>query len=99
MSIFRKKPKADFSAVQSGSASTAPAQGAQADAGTAAAGSTAGAGQRTYTVVKGDTLSAIAKREYGAAGKWKAIYEANRDKISNPDLIRPGQVLNIPPAQ
>lgn len=97
MSIFKKKPKADFSAVQSGSASTAPAQGAQA--GGEAAGSTLGAGQRTYTVVKGDTLSAIAQREYGAAGKWKAIYEANRDKISNPDLIQPGQVLTIPPAQ
>jgi nucleoid-associated protein YgaU len=93
MSIFRKKPKADFSAVQSGSSSTAPAQG-----GAEAAASTAGAGQRTYTVVKGDTLSAIAQREYGAAGKWKAIYEANRDKISNPDLIQPGQVLTIPPA-
>jgi nucleoid-associated protein YgaU len=99
MSIFKKKPKADFSAVQSGSASTAPVPGEQANAGAAAEGSTAGAAQRTYTVVKGDTLSAIAKREYGAAGKWKTIYEANRDQISNPDLIQPGQVLNIPPAQ
>jgi nucleoid-associated protein YgaU len=47
-------------------------------------------------VVSGDSLSKIAKREYGDAGKWHAIYEANRDKIKDPDLIHPGQVLNIP---
>ena len=52
---------------------------------------------RTYTVVAGDTLSKIAKREYGSAEKWHAIYEANRDKIKNPDLIHPGQVLTLPP--
>ena len=52
---------------------------------------------RTYTVVAGDSLSKIAKRELGDANKWKAIYEANRDQIKNPDLIHPGQVLNLPP--
>ena len=52
---------------------------------------------RTYTVVAGDSLSKIAKRELGDAGNWKAIYEANRDTIKNPDLIHPGQVLTIPP--
>ena len=52
---------------------------------------------RTYTVVAGDSLSKIAKRELGDANKWKAIYEANRDKITNPDLIHPGQVLTLPP--
>ena len=52
---------------------------------------------RTYTVVAGDSLSKIAKRELGDANKWKAIYEANRDSIKNPDLIHPGQVLNLPP--
>jgi nucleoid-associated protein YgaU len=51
---------------------------------------------RSYTVVAGDSLSKIAKREYGDAQKWKQIYEANRDKIKDPDLIYPGQVLNIP---
>ncbi len=45
----------------------------------------------------GDSLSKIAKRELGDANKWNAIYEANRDKISNPDLIHPGQVLTLPP--
>ena len=78
--------KADFSDVQSGSSSTAPAP---APAGSATAG-------RTYTVVSGDSLSKIAKHHYGDAAKWHAIYEANRDKIKNPDLIYPGQVLTIP---
>ena len=50
----------------------------------------------TYTVVKGDTLSHIAKAHYGKSSKWKAIFEANRDQLDNPDLIKPGQVLKIP---
>ena len=54
-------------------------------------------GSRTVTVKSGDSLSKIAKRELGDGNKWKAIYEANRDKIKDPDLIHPGQVLNIPP--
>jgi nucleoid-associated protein YgaU len=53
--------------------------------------------QRTITVQAGDSLSKIAKREYGDASKWHAIFEANRDKIKNPDLIHPGQVLTLPP--
>ena len=53
--------------------------------------------QRTITVQPGDSLSKIAKREYGDADKWHAIFEANRDKIKNPDLIHPGQVLTLPP--
>ena len=38
-----------------------------------------------------------AKRELGDANKWQAIFEANKDKIKNPDLIHPGQVLTLPP--
>lgn len=52
---------------------------------------------RFYTVEKGDTLSAIAKREYGSAGKYPLIFEANRPMLSDPDRIYPGQVLRIPP--
>jgi nucleoid-associated protein YgaU len=52
----------------------------------------------TYTVVKGDTLSKIAKHFYGNATQWKRIYEANKDVIKNPDLIYPGQTFKIPPA-
>jgi nucleoid-associated protein YgaU len=50
----------------------------------------------TYTVKKGDSLSKIAKAHYGDGAKWKMIFEANRDLISNPDLIHPGQVLKLP---
>lgn len=49
---------------------------------------------REITVQRGDTLSRLAAREY-----WRAIWEANRDKIANPDLIYPGQRLVIPPFQ
>jgi len=55
-----------------------------------------GAGGQTYTVQKGDTLSAIAHRHYGKASRWHAIFEANRDQLDNPDLIKPGQVLKLP---
>ncbi|HVQ34147.1 MAG TPA: LysM peptidoglycan-binding domain-containing protein [Lysobacter sp.] len=51
---------------------------------------------RTYTVEKGDTLSHIAKAQYGRASQWKAIFDANRDVLDDPDKIRPGQVLKIP---
>jgi nucleoid-associated protein YgaU len=53
---------------------------------------------RTYTVRKGDSLSKIAKREYGDAQQWHKIFEANRDTIKDPDLIYPGQVFRIPEA-
>lgn len=51
---------------------------------------------KTYTVQAGDTLSKISKRFYGDANKYMKIFEANRDKLSNPDLIKVGQVLTIP---
>ena len=54
------------------------------------------AGSRSYTVEKGDTLSHIAKAHYGRASKWRAIFEANRDILDDPDRIQPGQVLTIP---
>jgi nucleoid-associated protein YgaU len=60
------------------------------------ASSSAPAQNRTVTVKSGDNLSKIAKRELGDASKWQAIYDANRDKINDPDLIHPGQVLNLP---
>lgn len=51
---------------------------------------------RTYTVKGGDTLSAIAKQFYGQANQYPKIFEANRDQLSDPDKIKPGQVLKIP---
>src|SRR5262245_11173151 len=52
--------------------------------------------EQIYTVAPGDSLSKIAKRCYGDASQWQRIFEANRDQISNPDLIHPGQKLKIP---
>lgn len=50
-----------------------------------------------YTVVKGDTLSKIAKQFYGDANAYMAIFEANKPMLSHPDKIYPGQNLRIPP--
>ena len=66
---------------------------AAAAAGAPAAAPAAPAAQ-TYTVVRGDTLSAIAKRFYGKASEYRKIASANN--LANPDLIHPGQVLTIP---
>ena len=49
-----------------------------------------------YTIVKGDTLSGIAKRFYGNAMDYPKIFEANREVIEDPDLIYPGQKIRIP---
>lgn len=53
-------------------------------------------GGKTYTVKPGDTLSGIAKAQLGDAGAYPRIFEANRDQLSDPNLIKPGQVLRIP---
>lgn len=52
--------------------------------------------ERIYVVKSGDTLSGIAKSVYGKAGRWREIFEANKDIIENPSLIRPGWKLRIP---
>ena len=77
-----RNPEPDFSHVESGSSSTAPSSPPRPE--------------QTYTVVKGDSLSKIAKRFYGDAQQWRKIYEANQDQIKNPDLIHPGQTFRIP---
>jgi len=66
----------------------APGSAAPAPAATAAA--------RTYTVKSGDTLSKIAKEMLGNASDYTKIFDANRDQLTNPDLIKPGQVLRLP---
>jgi hypothetical protein len=97
--IFSRKKDsgktADFSNVQSGSSSTA-AEVPSAPSGEQVSGTTGTT--QTYVVVKGDSLSKIAKQFYGDAQQWRRIYDANRDQISNPDLIHPGQNLKIPGA-
>jgi nucleoid-associated protein YgaU len=52
---------------------------------------------KVYEVKSGDSLSRIAKNEYGDANKWTQIFEANKDVLKDPNKIFPGQKLKIPP--
>lgn len=74
-----------FKDVVSGSSSTADSPKGQA-----------GGEARTYIVQSGDSLSKISKKFYGNANEWRKIFEANKDRISNPDMIQPGWALKIP---
>ena len=56
----------------------------------------AGTASQYHDVVSGDTLSAIAKKYYGDANKYMAIFEANKPMLSDPNKIYPGQKLRIP---
>lgn len=81
---WQKEVVADIKVRPSARAATAPQQtGAPAAA-------------TTYTVQAGDTLSAIAKRFLGDANDYMAIFNANKDQLTDPDKIQPGQVLKIP---
>jgi LysM repeat protein len=64
----------------------------------AAAPAPAPAPAQTYTVKAGDTLSKIAKEHLGNANAYMEIFNANRDQLSDPDKIKPGQVLKLPVA-
>jgi len=66
-----------------------------ANASVAQASPAAGA-QRTYTVQPGDTLSKISKEVYGKPAEYMKIFDANRDVLSDPNKINPGQTLKIP---
>ncbi len=77
----KKDDMPDFSDVRSGASTTAkPVEPAF----------------KTYEIKSGDTLSKIAKNEYGNANDWHRIYEANKETIENPDKIYPGQVIKLP---
>ena len=52
--------------------------------------------KRDYTIQKGDTLWKIAKAQLGGGHRWKYLYELNKDKIKNPDKLRPGMTIVIP---
>jgi len=52
--------------------------------------------ERIHVVVSGDTLGAISQKYYGKASQYMKIFEANRDILDNPDLIKVGQKLRIP---
>jgi nucleoid-associated protein YgaU len=51
---------------------------------------------KTYTVEPGDNLRSIAERFYGDTDQWQRVYEANKDRLNNPDPLSPGQFLVIP---
>ena len=51
---------------------------------------------KTYTVKAGDTLSGIAKAQLGNAGAYMKIFDLNKDQLTDPDKIKPGQVLKLP---
>ena len=61
-----------------------------------AIGGAPAAAETTYTVKSGDTLSKIAQQTLGHANAYTEIFNANRDQLSDPDKIKPGQVLKIP---
>lgn len=71
----------DFSNVESGASSTAKE---------------AAPAYKLYTIKSGDSLSRIAKHEYGNANDWRRIFEVNKDTIKDPDKIFPGQEIRIP---
>jgi LysM repeat protein len=54
------------------------------------------AAAKTYTVKAGDTLGAIAKEHLGSAGAYMKIFELNKDQLTDPDKIKPGQILRLP---
>ena len=85
---YQRDVLADIKVVPQAAATAAAGAGAGAQGGAAAG--------KTYTVKAGDTLSGIAKHELGDASKYTKIFEANRDVLSDPDKIKPGQVLKIP---
>ena len=53
---------------------------------------------QAYTVQSGDTLSKISKQFYGDANRYMKIFDANKDQLKDPNVIKPGQVLKIPAA-
>jgi nucleoid-associated protein YgaU len=69
---------------------------AAAAAAAAAGGPTSTPAARTYTVQAGDNLSKISKQFYGDANKYMKIFEANKDKLTDPDKVRAGIELIIP---
>lgn len=80
---------ADIQVTGGGAQPASQAAPASAATGTATA-------SKTYTVQAGDTLSKIAKEHLGNANAYMKIFELNKDQLSDPDKIKPGQVLRLP---
>ena len=90
--------KPDFTNVQSAVTSIPSNPTARADFNKTVSQTSSPVDESTnYIVQNGDSLSKIAKRFYGNANARKAIFEVNRDQLSDPDRIKVGQILKIPP--
>ncbi|MBI3602138.1 MAG: LysM peptidoglycan-binding domain-containing protein [Candidatus Omnitrophica bacterium] len=98
-----KKIEQETAAAPSKAATSAPAPLEQAvipsNEDKSSATAAALSGGVAYTVQKDDTLQKIAKKHYGSYGKWVKIYQANKDKIKDPNLLKPGMVITIPPVK
>lgn len=77
-------------------AAPTPAAGAVVAGGAPATTAAAAGAAKVHVVEKGDTLGAIAKKYYGKASAYMKIFEANKDVLTDPDKIKPGQKLRIP---
>jgi uncharacterized membrane protein YqiK len=91
-----KRKAAEAAAQQAAAAAAQQAAAPAAQTGAAGAAADSAGTMRIYVVKPGDTLSGIAQQMYGKAGRWREIYEANKDVIKKPNLIRPGWKLRIP---
>jgi len=89
-------PAADNSQAASASQPVIPVIGDDTTTAAPAAQNGGSMQAQTYTVQKDDTLQKISKKIFGSYGKWYKIYEANKDKIKNPNILKTGTVLTIP---
>lgn len=89
--------KPDFSDVQGGASPSTSAERTRADFSDVESQVGSPVDESTnYIVAAGDSLSEIARHFYGNANAWKSIFDANRDQLTDPDRIKPGQILKIP---
>jgi nucleoid-associated protein YgaU len=91
MDFFKKGKEKPVSAPQPQTRTQTPSQ-----TGGTSMGNPGAQTQRDYTIQSGDSLSKIARQFYGDPNDWQKIYQANKDKIKDPNLIHPGQKIIIP---
>jgi nucleoid-associated protein YgaU len=93
---WQKDINADIRVTGGPSASSSAAPPAAKPTSASPAPAPAAPASKTYTVKYGDTLSNIAKEHLGNAAAYMKIFELNRDQLTDPDKIKPGQVLRLP---
>ncbi|MFU8864198.1 MAG: LysM peptidoglycan-binding domain-containing protein [Rhodobacterales bacterium] len=98
---FKREDRAEVAAIAAAGAvsaqvTSAATEGSAADQGDSQQADAGDAAIRVVTVQPGNTLWAIARENYGEGILFVRLFEANRDRIRNPDLIYPGQIFEIP---